>query len=174
MINEILKTNRLILRPITTDDAADIFEYSKHPEVGPNAGWKPHDSIEETIVIMDLLFLKKPLIFGIVHAETGKLFGTIGLVDDPKRANNAVKMLGYACSRDFWGKGYMTEAAKAVVNYGFSLPDVDFISAYCYPDNAASRGVLIKCGFAYEGRLRACEVLFNGAVKDNECWILER
>ena len=35
-------TKRLILRPIITDDVYDVFEYSKEPNVGPNAGWKPH------------------------------------------------------------------------------------------------------------------------------------
>jgi putative acetyltransferase len=112
-MNAILKTERLILRTITTDDANDIFEYSKHPDVGPNAGWKPHDTVEETIVIMDLLFLYKPLIFGMVHAETGKLFGTIGLVVDPKRANPAVKMLGYMLVQRIFGVKVMSRSCKS-------------------------------------------------------------
>ena len=41
-----IETERLLLRPITMEDAGDIFEYSKNPHVGSNAGWKPHGNIK--------------------------------------------------------------------------------------------------------------------------------
>ena len=44
---------------------------------------------------------------------------------------------------------------------------LDLISATCYPDNARSRRVLEKCGFAYEGRLHRAELLWNGEVRDH-------
>ena len=62
----ILQTKRLILRPILISDAEDIFEYSKEPNVGPNAGWKPHVDIDETINIIKEIFIGKTEIFGIV------------------------------------------------------------------------------------------------------------
>ena len=47
-----IETERLLLRPVTEQDAEDIYEYSNSKNVGPNAGWKPHESIEETREIM--------------------------------------------------------------------------------------------------------------------------
>ncbi len=47
-----IDTENLKLRPLTMDDAADVFAYSKSKNVGPRAGWKPHESIEETEEIM--------------------------------------------------------------------------------------------------------------------------
>lgn len=168
-----ITTSRLLLRPITLNDAADVFEYSAGPNVGVNAGWKPHDNIEETIEIIKLIFLDKPAIFGLVLKETGKLIGSAGLMDDPKRVNPGVKMLGYAMGEQYWGKGLMTEAAGAIINYAFRELKCDYISAYCYPHNPASKRVLEKCGFKYEGCLKACEVLFNGNIMDNECFLLK-
>lgn len=50
-----LTTERLILRSFTMDDAADFYEYAKDPDTGIHAGWKPHESIEESRRHPDLL-----------------------------------------------------------------------------------------------------------------------
>ena len=167
-----IETKRLILRPITIDDADDIFEYSRTANVGPNAGWKPHENRAETLEIMKLLFLDKENVFGIVLQDTGRLIGSLGLIDDPKRENDNVRMLGYAIGEAYWGHGFMTEAVKALTGYGFAALRLDLISAYCYPQNARSRRVLVKCGFTYEGTLKLAEKIYNGNVYDNECWAL--
>ena len=44
-----LETKRTILRPFTEADAPDLFAYAKDPRVGPIAGWKPHESVEESL-----------------------------------------------------------------------------------------------------------------------------
>ncbi len=77
-------TKRLILRPIITDDVYDVFEYSKEPNVGLNAGWKPHESIEESLQVMQDIFINKENVFGIVLKKTGNLIGSVGLIDDKK------------------------------------------------------------------------------------------
>ena len=170
----ILETKRLILRPIIKSDAEDIFEYSKGENVGPNAGWKPHKDIEETISIMECIFLDKEGVFGIISKETNKLIGSIGLISDPKRENDQIKMLGYAIGEKYWGKGYMTEAARALIEYGFNILNLDLISAYCYPFNQRSKNVIKKLGFKYEGTLSLCEKTYNGNIYDNECYALKR
>ena len=166
----IIETERLILRPVTIKDTQDIYNNSKEIEVGINAGWKPHASIEETKKIMREIFLSKEYIFAIENKESKKVIGTIGIIDDPKRLNDKSRMLGYSIGKDYWGEGFMTEAAKAVCNAGFNTLNLDIISAYCYPNNKRSKRVLEKCGFEYEGCLRLSEVLFNGTVADNECY----
>lgn len=166
-----IETNRLILRPITVADAEDIFAYSKNENVGINAGWKPHANIEETREIMEIVFLNKENVFGIESKETGKLIGSIGLIADPKRQNSKVFMMGYAIGEEYWNKGYTTEAAQALIHYGFEVLNLDMVSAYCYPSNKRSKRVLEKCGFQYEGLLRLAEERYDGVVLDNECYV---
>lgn len=166
----VLETERLILRPIIESDAEAIYEYSRNKNVGINAGWKPHESIEETREIMPLVFLNQENVFGIVLKETGKLFGTIGIIPDSKRQNDKTKMIGYAIGEDYWGRGFTTEAVLAVLHFGFEELKLDLISAYCYPFNKRSKRVLEKCGFQYEGCLRLAEKCYNGTVIDNECY----
>lgn len=166
-----IETERLILRAITAADLSDIYHYSKEENVGPNAGWIPHKSMDETREIMDSIFIDQQGIFGIVLKSTGVMIGSVGLVQDPKRENDKARMLGYALSESCWGHGYMTEAAKAVVRYGIEQLDLSLISAYCYPHNVRSKSVLTKCGFVYEGTLKRSET-FEGKVYDNACYAL--
>ena len=170
----IIETDRLILRPIVETDAEDIYEYSQNPDVGIHAGWKPHESLKETKEIMPEIFLDKPHIFGMVLKENHKLVGTVGLLPDPKRKNPQVLMLGYALGKDWWGRGLMTEAAKAVIGYGFNEVKLSAISSCCYPYNKRSSNVMKKCGFLYEGTLKQCDVRYDGKVLDSECYLLTK
>lgn len=169
-----IETERLILRPITKSDADAIYEYSQNKNVGINAGWKPHESIEETHEVMEMVFLDKDYVFGITLKETGKLFGSIGLVPDPKRQNDKTRMIGYAIGEDYWGNGFATESVLALLRFGFDEMGLDLISAYCFPFNERSRNVLKKCGFNYEGRLALAEERYDGTVLDNECYAIMR
>jgi putative acetyltransferase len=167
-----IETERLIIRPITENDAEDIYGYSQNRNVGINAGWEPHKSIEDTREIMKQVFLDQECVFGIVLKETGKLFGSIGLIPDPKRQNDKTRMIGYAIGENYWGKGYMTEALLALLRFGFEELNLDLISASCYPSNERSKNVLKKCGFRYEGRLSLAEKRYDGEVLDNECYAI--
>lgn len=169
---KILVTDRLILRPVTESDAEAIFEYSQGENVGINAGWKPHESIEETREIMELVFLNQKFVFAMEVKETRQLIGTIGIIPDPKRQNNKTRMIGYAIGENYWGNGYTTEAVRAVLRFGFEELKLDLISAYCYPYNERSKNVLKKCGFNYEGCLHLAEERYDGAVLDNECYAI--
>lgn len=163
-----LETKRLRLRPLTEQDAEGLFAYCSHPAVGPRAGWKPHETLEESWEILEQVFLKEPHVFAI--EQEGRLIGTVGLVDDGKRENAGAKMIGYSLAFDCWGKGIMTEAVEAVLVYGFDLLNLSIITATCYPDNPASAKVLEKCGFVYEGTLRQAQIRFDGKVQDFRCY----
>jgi putative acetyltransferase len=165
-----LKTKRLILRGFCENDLNDFFEYSHNPVVGVNAGWKPHESIEESLDILKTIFLGETGIYAIVLEN--KVIGSAGLINDPKRENVKAKMLGYALGESYWGKGYMTEAVYSIIKNGFENDDINIISAYCYPDNLKSKRVIEKCGFKFEGLLRQAELMFNNKIKDNSCFSL--
>lgn len=169
-----LHTKRLLLRPITMRDMQDVYDYSSTPNVGPNAGWKPHESLEETKQIMEALFVYQETIWGIVLKKAKKLIGTIGFMEDPKREYKKSRMLGYAIGESYWGHGYMTEAVQKVLEHGFSYLNLALISAYCYPHNHRSQHVLEKCHFQYEGTLTMCEQLYNDEIMDNMCFALTK
>lgn len=162
----VLKTKRLIMRPIVKDDLDNIYKYAKNPNVGPRAGWKPHESKVESKDIMEQIFLGKKTIWAITVRGDDSLRGVVGLEPDPKRSNDDVKMIGYWLNEDDWGKGYMTEAAHAAIWYGFTELSIPMITANCYTFNEASRSIIEKLGMKYEGCLRKAEKRFDKKVFD--------
>ena len=79
-----IETERLLLRPWRLEDAADMYAYAKNPNVGPNAGWKPHESVEESKAILESWIHsdEEEDIWAIVPKETGRACGSIGLHQD--------------------------------------------------------------------------------------------
>lgn len=75
--------------------------------------------------------------------------------------------LGYAIARAHWGRGYATDAARVLVDFGFTRLGLHRITAAIGPDNAASTAVVTRLGFTREGRLRD-HVHTNGAWRDSE------
>lgn len=160
-----LESERLILRSWTLEDLDDFYEYAKNDNVGPNAGWKPHESKEESEKILKS-FIKNNEVWAIEYKENKKVIGSIGLHKDEMRMGIKAKMLGYVLSKDYWGEGLMTEAAKEVIKYGFEKEELDLISVRHFRFNDRSKRVIEKCGFKYEGTLRKGRKLFNDEVVD--------
>lgn len=80
----------------------------------------------------------------------GAVIGSVGLtVHHETRAE-----IGYTINPTHWGMGYATEAAKALLDFGFSDLGVERITATCRPENVASAGVLSKLGMTQTGRLK--------------------
>lgn len=86
----------------------------------------------------------------LIRREDQCLLGAITL-DNIRRGPSQAGTLGYWIGADFQRRGYMREAILAVVHHAFNVMDLSRIEAACLPENTASRGVLEKCGFKYEG-----------------------
>lgn len=86
----------------------------------------------------------------LVRREDEVLLGAITL-DNIRRGPAQSGVLGYWIGAPFARRGYMREAIGAVVHYAFGTLDLSRIEAACLPENAASRGVLERSGFKYEG-----------------------
>jgi len=168
-----LETERLILRRFRETDLDDFNEYAKNPNVGPNAGWKPHESKEESMEILKQ-FIDSKEVWAIVEKSSNKVIGSIGLHKDKRRDNDRAKMLGYVLAESYWGKGYTTEAAKRLIQYAFEELNIDLLSVYHYPHNIRSKRVIEKCGFHYEGTLRLASTIYNGNVYDSVCYSLTK
>ena len=169
---ETIETERLLLRGFTIEDAAELYEYAKNFNVGPHAGWEPHESIEHSREIIGGLFLVKYYIWAIVDKASGRLIGSIGYEEDTKRPETGCMELGYAMAEDFWGRGLMTEAAGAVIRYGFKAMGLSMISIYHNPVNHRSKRVIEKCGFHFEGILRRANRIYSGEIRDVSCYSL--
>lgn len=168
-----LETKRLLLRPFCENDLPDFFECCHNPNLGNNAGWKPHDTLEESREFLHTVFLNQENIWSLVDSTTARVIGSIGLLPDSKRENPKALMIGYWLKESHWGKGLMTEAIQAVLAYGFGTLGADLITANCYPFNQRSQSVLERHGFIYEGTLHSAEQIYTGEVYDHLCYYLE-
>lgn len=163
-----IETERLMLRPWTMDDAEAFYHgWASDPEVTKYLTWNPHQSIEDTKMILRLFVeqYEKPerINFAIVSKETGELIGGIDVVGYLPDGTPAI---GYMLRRDQWGKGYMTEACKAMVALLFSLGHKT-IRIDAMVENIGSNRVIQKCGGIFvkteeeERPLKGDRVLIN-------------
>lgn len=155
-------------------DLNDFHEYCRNPEVGPNAGWKPHESLEESQKILES-WIGVEEIWALELKENGKAVGSVGLHGDKKREDvPGCKMLGYVLSTDYWGKGLMTEAVRAVIDHVFRDQKLSLLSVCHYPFNRRSRRVIEKSGFHFEGLQRRGSVIYDGTVVDDCLYSMTR
>lgn len=145
-----LETQRLILRPWTWEDLEDFYEYSSIEGLGQMAGWLPSKSIEESRVILDV-FIRQKKTFAIELKESGKVIGSLGIEEPEAEPDGALlgRELGYVLHKDYWGRGLMPEAVKAVIAWCFDELHYDFLTCSHFDWNMQSKRVIEKCGFRY-------------------------
>lgn len=168
-----LHTERLYLRGWRKDDADSLFRYAQNPNVGPRAGWKPHESRRESRRIICDIFMPNT-VWAIIYKETGEIIGSIGLEKDKFRPGVNSREMGYSLDEKYWGRGMMTEAAKCIIGYAFDEMKIDMICITTWEENARSRRVIEKCGFTYEGFLRHSYRVYDGRIKDLRCYSMLR
>lgn len=146
-----LETERLLLRKWTEKDADSLFEYAKDPDVGPIAGWPPHQSAEESLSIIRNV-LNGAECYAICERGSEKAIGAVELI--LKGHTNRVTRddeceLGYWLGKPFWGRGYIPEAAKELLRHGYE--DLGMQTIWCgyYDGNEKSKRVQEKVGFLY-------------------------
>lgn len=149
---ETLETERLILREFRAEDletyARRIFADSEVMRYLPKRDALPEERAQRTMDFFMAHWTRFPYgPWAVVEKSGGELIGHCGL--------NFIAEIGetevlYAYGRDFWGKGYATEAARASVEYGFRHAGLERIIALAVPENIASRRVMEHCGLVYE------------------------
>jgi [ribosomal protein S5]-alanine N-acetyltransferase len=150
-----LQTPRLLLRELLPSDDTGMFELDANPEVHTYVGKNPITTIEQARDIIS--FIRQQYIdngigrLAVVDKETNAFMGWAGLKLYKTEANGHSNFyeLGYRFIQKYWGKGYATEAAKAMIDYGFNAMGIKEIYAITDIDNTASRHVLEKCGMTY-------------------------
>ncbi len=151
-----LETPRLLLRRLRLSDARDLFEYASDPEVARHVLWQTHTSLSQSRA-----FLKEarrqyrsgfPGSFALVLKDSQKMIGTIGFMwINPEYHSCEV---GYSLNRNYWNRGLMTEALRAVIAFAFNELRLNRVEAQHEVDNPASGRVMAKASMRYEGTLR--------------------
>lgn len=151
-ISEIVfRTERLTLRPFCQADLDDLYNCASVDGVGQMAGWKPHESKEESQVILDL-FVYGRKNFALEYC--GKVIGSLGIeqYDEarfPEFEDKKCCEIGFVLAKEYWGKGLMPEALNEVIRFLFEEMGLDLILCGYFLWNERSRRVQEKCGFKY-------------------------
>jgi len=146
----VLVTERLVLRPPHEDDMPELVELAGNRRIAEMLGRMPHPYGErEARAFLD--GAREPARAGCTYAvslaENGAFIGCAGL---HPRARGLE--LGYWIGEPYWGRGYATEAAHALVDLAFRATAIERLHVSCRVINAASRRVIHKCGFQYAGQ----------------------
>lgn len=163
----VLETQRLILRNYQITDLEDYWKYASNPNVGPRCGWMPYTDKQKA---KDRLYVEMSKLhqFAIVFKETNQVIGSIELMNTKtERYPNAdvepaSKEIGFLLAEEFWGKGIMPEAARAVMKYAFETLNVPSIFISHAEPNTQSGRVQEKLGFKIIGRLEAYRDWIDG------------
>jgi ribosomal-protein-alanine N-acetyltransferase len=151
-----IETERLLIRPFTLADLPAFHAMVSHPEV---MAFLPEDimSLEEAKGILSWLIESyavntreaiRKFTVAVVHRNSGKIIGWVGL--GPLEFEPTEIELSYGISQEHWGNGFATEAALAMLEYGFDVVGLERIVAVTHPENIASVRVLEKIGMARE------------------------
>lgn len=151
--DQLIETDRLILRAWKEDDLQYFFDYASVEGVGEMAGWRHHDCIATTQKILQS-FIKEKNVFAIVSKQDHKVIGSLGLHyswanTDENYKFMKVKEIGYVLSKAHWGNGYMPEAVNAIIAFCFKKYELDAVTCGHFIHNAQSQRVIEKCGFTF-------------------------
>lgn len=146
-----LTTERIILRPCKPSDLDDFYNYASVDGVGQMAGWKPHENKRESARILNI-FIEGKKTFALIYE--GHMIGTVGIekYDEnrlPEFADKSCRELGFVLSKEYWGRGIMPEAVRAVIKYLFEEINLDIIVCGHFLWNKQSQRVQEKCGFKH-------------------------
>lgn len=162
-----MTTDRIRLRRWREEDAPRLFQMASDPDVGPKAGWPVHESEKESLQVIRK-FLMNDDIWAIEVIGTRVVVGCIGYLP-AGRSNlpllNAEVEVGYWIGKDYWNKGFCTEALHLLIDYCFRRLHLITLWGGSFVDNPASGRVMEKCGFVDTGKETLCENLSVGKEK---------
>ncbi len=155
-----ITTARLVLREIEIGDWPVVLAYQRDERYLRYYPWidREEPQVREFVqMLVDLRFEqpRRKFQLAITLPHDGTLIGNCGIRRKPE--NEWEADIGYELSPEYWGRGYATEAARAVVAFGFADLGLHRVSSWCIADNLASAHVLEKVGMRQEGRLRENE-----------------
>ena len=151
-----IRTARLVLRPFRLGDAPVVRDLAGDVDVARNTLNIPHPYGREDAEAWisshpNQLGAREAVTYAVALPPGDGVVGAVGLILDLEHERAE---LGYWIGRPYWGRGYATEAARAVIAWGFDSLGLSRIHASHFPRNPASGEVLRKLGMKHEGTLR--------------------
>ncbi len=155
-----LRTERLLLREHVEDDWRAVRAYQSDPRYTRYYPWTERTEAEVRQFIQGFIDAqheepRKKFAFAVTLKSSEQLIGNCNLRKNT--ADARVAEIGYELNPEDWGNGYATEAARAILAFGFDELKLHRIGAWCIAENIASAQVLEKLGMRLEGRLREQE-----------------
>jgi [ribosomal protein S5]-alanine N-acetyltransferase len=153
-------TERLVLREFVIDDWPAVLAYQRDPRYLHFYPWTNRTEAQvrdlvEMFVEQQAERPRRKFQFAITFPNDDRVIGNCGIRRKPE--NDWEADIGYELAPEYWSRGYATEAALAIINFGFQMLKLHRISAWCIAANTASARVLEKVGMQLEGRLRENE-----------------
>ena len=149
-----IETQRLFLRPFNEADIPEIVRLLNDPAIAETTLNVPYPYTEEDARAW-LAFQEENRdvdnTLAIVRKDDGQLVGSISF--RPNARHNKAE-IGYWIGKPYWGRGYATEAVRAIIRYGFQELGLNRFYATHFTENPASGRVMQKAGMKYEGTLR--------------------
>ncbi|NKN36824.1 GNAT family N-acetyltransferase [Agrobacterium sp. a22-2] len=160
----VLLSQRLVLRAPHTEDIDALAHLANNAAIATMVSRMPHpytatdaaDFVRRT----NIGEIGK-CVYAITKAENGEFLGCCAL--EPHQHDEALE-LGYWLGQPYWNKGYGTEAAHALIDMAFRTREIDHIDARCRVTNIASRRVIQKCGFQFQGSGMVGNLAMGGMV----------
>ncbi|WP_343565340.1 GNAT family N-acetyltransferase [Sphingobacterium sp.] len=137
-------TDRLLLKPIELSDLQDLYHLRTNPQVAKYIQRDVNKNIDDIRQFIALV-IKNNFYFTIRTLERNEFIGTITLWNIDRSINYAE--IGYELLPEFQGKGLMSEAVKAMLDYAFNKAGFEVIEAHTHRENTASRRLLERVGF---------------------------
>lgn len=165
-----LETERIIMRDHIIEDLESHHQLLSDNEVMHYLQDIKTKSFEESkknlcTAIEEINSEKRTLVFlRMIEKQTGRHIGEIGYTVTDFTSKGKFVHLGYFTHKNFWNKGYVTEALTEIMRFAFEDDNVYKISTGCLAENAGSERVMQKCGFIKEAEYRASEN-HNGELK---------
>lgn len=157
-----IKLTRSTLRPWRIDDAADLATNANNSKIASkmtDAFPHPYTTEKAKNWIETIAAVSSSLLWAV--EIDGKARGGVGIIFNTD-VERLCADIGYWLSEDYWNKGIISEALKAIVKHTFDTTDIVRIQAKVFSSNPASAKVLEKSGFTYEGTLK------KSIIKNNE------
>ncbi|WP_342433513.1 GNAT family N-acetyltransferase [Neobacillus sp. FSL H8-0543] len=148
-----LGTPRMNLRILTLDDSKDVFAHFSDVDVTRFMDIEPCKTIKEAQEIIQFHLEDSGCRWGIFEKNTEKFMGTVGF-HYLRKNGEFIAEAGFDLSKEYQGKGYMSEAMKEVITFGFSQMKLDMIDATVEPANERSIHLLKKLGFTQAPELK--------------------
>lgn len=171
-----INSQRINLREFRIEDEASVTKYTSDADLVKFMPWGPNDQ-QETFKFLTRNFIAQSLMprkafdFCIEHNDTKEVIGSAGLFITSEKHQTG--FIGYVIKKEAHGLGYATEAAKALINFGFVNCQLHRIQATCDSENTASYAVMKKIGMKHEGLLRENEIMKNKRRSTIICAILK-